>query len=57
MERRRGVGEERRGFLCFLEMRTCGGGEEVRKIGGGEESTKGVEEEGRGGSEDEKKRG
>ena len=36
-------------------MRTCGGGEEVRKIGG-EDEGKRVLEEGRGGGEDEKKR-
>ena len=40
-------------------MRTCGGGEEVRKIGVEDEgkSVLGVEEEGRGGDEDENKRG
>ena len=40
-------------------MRTCGGGEELRKIGGEDEgkSALGVEEEGRGGDEDENKRG
>ena len=39
-------------------MRTCGGGEEVMKIGEDEgKSVLGVEEEGRGGDEDENKRG